>query len=604
MIKITNVTIKRFRSIIEMTLPISLENNMISICGQNNVGKTNTLRAINLFFHPELYERQIDMPKIKNATGGQAIYPRIELDFYDDKNDKYYEVTRDIREYSEADEGLKGNSYSLKGKRKVNKSILSIDEITKILNSIEFIYIESINVMIPELIKNITEDMIDVQYDRARFTQSKKALKESYENYVDGINEILSGFADEISNTFKSFQEEWSVKFLIPKNSDTVRDLISNDISLTLDDKGSQGVTEKGAGLQRLATILLTFEMISRMRNNKNIIVCIDEPDIYLHEGLQRKLKTFFEEKSNKLQLFYTTHSKIFIDLYNMKNVFLLDSKYYEQYSVRKGKKIVVTETFKIDITNDEGYNKICNHLGIEKFEYELLQHENLLVEGECDKKYIQKLTEYFKITTPNIEVLNGADNALKYLEFYDSYYKNNSMCSKPKIKVIFDNDSKGREMFKKVTAKTYNNISVQCFLINNYMGNANLEVEHNVTNNEIEDLLYPELTCYLINELLKKKKMQLINTSQVCNQIKTKAFSSKGILELCEYEKNSRNPENGADISFVSSGNATNKIKEGLAGLFNLEANKKLQDLLENCNKKYPEVKTFLFELCLFEKF
>ena len=110
-----------------------------------------------------------------------------------------------------------------------------------------------------------------------------------------------------------------------------------------------------------------------------------------------------------------------------------------------------MTETFQIDITQEEGYNKICNHLGIEKFEYELLQHENLLVEGECDKKYIQKLSEYFNITTPNIEVLNSADNVLKYLDFYDSYYKNNDMSSKPKVKVVFDNDPKGREMFNNI---------------------------------------------------------------------------------------------------------------------------------------------------------
>ena len=604
MIKISNITIKRFRSIIDMALPISSENNMISICGQNNVGKTNTLRAINLFFHPELYERQKDMPKIKNATGGQAIYPRIEVTFYDDKKDEYYHIIREIKDYSQFDEGLNGISYSLKGKRKYNKTNLTKDEITKILTSVEFIYIESINIMIPELIKNLTEDMIDIQYDRARFTQSKKALKESYDDYVEGLNEILSGFAMEISNTFKSFQDEWSVKFLVPKNSDTVRDLISSDIQLTLDDKGSQGIIEKGAGLQRLATILLIFEMISRMKNKKNIIVCIDEPDIYLHEGLQRKLKMFFESKSSKVQIFYTTHSKVFIDLYNVKNVFLLDSKIYEQYSVRKGKKIAVTETYNIDITKEDGYNKICNHLGIERFEYELLQQDNLLVEGECDSKYIKNLAEFFKINTPNIEILNGADNALKYLEFYDSYYKNNSMAIKPKIKVLFDNDNKGREIYKKVTSKTYNNISVKCFLINNYMGNANLSVDHNVTNNEIEDLLYPELTCYLINELLKKKKMQTINTVQVCKKIKTNSFASKGILELCEYEKNSNNPENGANFSFVSSGNSTNKIKEGLAGFFNLEANIKLQNLLDACNQKYPNVKSFILKLCSFEEF
>ena len=63
-------------------------------------------------------------------------------------------------------------------------------------------------------------------------------------------------------------------------------------------------------------------------------------------------------------------------------------------------------------------------------------------------------------------------------------------------------------------------------------------------------------------------------------------------------------NPDEGADISFVSSGIVTNKIKEGLAGLFNLEANKNLQDLLEDSHKKYPNVKMYLIELCSFEDF
>ncbi len=603
MFKITNVTIKRFRSIIDMTLPISIDDNIISICGQNNVGKTNTLRAINLFFHPEKYERHLDMPKIKLATGGQAIYPKIVLTFFDDKNNKFYEITRELKDFSEDSNGLKGISYTLKGTKKVGKKIITSETIDKILKSIEFIYIESINILMPELIKNLTEDMIDIQYDKARFSQSKKSLKESYDAYVDGLNDILSGFASEISDTFKQFQDEWSVKFLVPKNSETVRSLISNDIMLTLDDRGSQGIIEKGAGLQRLATILLTFELISRMRNSKNIIVCIDEPDIYLHEGLQKKLKTFFDEKSSKVQIFYTTHSNVFINTYNMKNVYLLDSRYYEQYSVRKQKNIVVTETFVVDTGNDEGYKKICNHLGIERYEYELLHNNNIIVEGECDKKYFEKLAEYFNMQVPNIEVLNGADNAIKYLDFYDSYYKTNDMQNKPKIKVVFDNDSKGREMFKKVGAKKYNNIIVKVILLNNYVGDANLSTEHNPTNNEIEDFIYPQLMCYLINKLLGKKKMNLVNSKNVCKQIATKAFSSKGILELCEHEKNSNNPEKGADISFVSSGSATNKIKESLAGLFTIKANRQIIELLSECNSKYPYVKSFLIELFDFNK-
>ena len=129
MITITDITINRFRSIISLSLHISRQENLIALCGKNNVGKTNTLRAINLFFNPKSFQRTIDMPKIKNATGGQAIYSRIEVTFYDDKNGEYYEIIRDVKDCSGIEEGLKGSKYSLKGKRKVNKRNLTKEEI-------------------------------------------------------------------------------------------------------------------------------------------------------------------------------------------------------------------------------------------------------------------------------------------------------------------------------------------------------------------------------------------------------------------------------------------------------------------------------------------
>lgn len=90
MIRIVNCNISRYRSILSMTMDISRDLNLIALCGQNNVGKTNTLRAINLFFNPETYAPEIDMPKIKHATGGQSIHPKIELTFWDDVTDTYY----------------------------------------------------------------------------------------------------------------------------------------------------------------------------------------------------------------------------------------------------------------------------------------------------------------------------------------------------------------------------------------------------------------------------------------------------------------------------------------------------------------------------------
>ena len=603
MIRIIKCSISRYRSILSMTIDISKELNSIAICGQNNVGKTNTLRAINLFFHPENYAREIDMPKIKYATGGQTIHPKIELTFWDDQRSKYFLLCRNMKNYSEnlQAESLTGYSFELYGKKKKNKLELSAEEISELLEQMEFVYIESINTFIPELIVKITGGIIDVEYDKSRFSQSKRELKEAYDKYVDGLSTLLGTFANDISGTFRSFRENWQVEFIVPKNSETFRDLISEDVKLSLNDNGSVGVLDKGAGLQRLATILLNFEMLSRINKNKNVFVCIDEPDAYLHEGLQRKLKSLFDEKSNYMQLFFTTHSKIFINEYNMQNVFLLDSKYSEQYSVRKKKNINVMETLIVDINEQNGYDKICSHLGIEPVNYELLQCNNLLVEGNCDKKYLTELIKFFGFSCPNIESLNGADNALKYLEFYNSYYHNNTSNYKPKIKIIFDHDTKGREIYSKVRSNNYQYIEVSVILLQNHMNNGNTNVEHNNTNNEIEDFIYPEVMVFLINLLLQRKNMKKLNEKRICKKIHTASFSAKGILELCEYEKNSLNPDTGAEISFISSRNQTNKVKEGLAGMFNLEANKVLISLLNECNNKYSYVKEAVNELCDF---
>ena len=605
MLHIVNCVIDRYRSILSMALNVSNGSNLAAICGQNNVGKTNTLRALNLFFNPETYDPAIDMPIIKRATGGQSTHPKIEITFWDDQNDIYYAICRDMKGYSETlqDLTLSGSSYKLDGKKRKGKQTLMLEEIKVVLDQIEFVYIESINTFIPELIGKITEGIINVEYDKARFSQSRKALKDAYDTYVDGLSAILGTFANDISNTFKHFCDSWKVEFVVPKNSETFRDLISEDVHLSLDDNGSIGVLDKGAGLQRLATILLNFEMLSRINRRKSIIVCIDEPDVYLHEGLQRKLKALFDEKSSSMQLFFTTHSKVFINEYSMRNVFLLDSKHYVQYSTRKKKNINVTETILVDINDQSGYDKICSHLGIEAVTYELLHRNNLLVEGNCDKKYLTELFNFFEIPCPNIESLNGADNALKFLDFYDSYYRNNTTQYKPKIKVVFDNDSKGREVYSKVRTNVYNHIDVTAMLLQNHTNSANTEVEKNGTNNEVEDFIYPEVIIYLLNALMEKKSMVKLKTNDVCRKIHTKSFASKGILALCEYEKNALNPDTGADLSFVSSGNQTNRIKEGMAGMFNLKANKKLLSLLRECDAKYPFVKRALTDLSNFEE-
>lgn len=63
MIKITEFLIKRYRSINELKLNITEDYNISTICGQNNVDKTNVLRAISLFFDKIEFIFKEDVPE-------------------------------------------------------------------------------------------------------------------------------------------------------------------------------------------------------------------------------------------------------------------------------------------------------------------------------------------------------------------------------------------------------------------------------------------------------------------------------------------------------------------------------------------------------------
>ena len=128
------------------------------------------------------------------------------------------------------------------------------------------------------------------------------------------------------------------------------------------------------------------------------------------------------------------------------------------------------------------------------------------------------------------------------------------------------------------------------------------IEEKENNTNNEIEDFVYPEVMCYLVNEILKKKGMNIIKTEELILQLSSQAFKGSGFMSVCDFYKNSANPQTGAEISFVSSGQATNQLKESLAGVFELEGNKKLLKIVEEADKKYPYVKTELIKLSKLE--
>jgi AAA15 family ATPase/GTPase len=119
MIKITEISIKRYRSINELNLFITEDYNVSTICGQNNVGKTNVLRAISLFFDKAKFVFKEDVPEYKQMTLGASIYPSISLRIKDDKKGDEYYITKDYNVKKIPDNSTK--SYVITGKKIILK---------------------------------------------------------------------------------------------------------------------------------------------------------------------------------------------------------------------------------------------------------------------------------------------------------------------------------------------------------------------------------------------------------------------------------------------------------------------------------------------------
>lgn len=587
--KIKKIHIKRFRSILDLKLEIDTENNYATICGANNSGKTNVLKALNIFFNPTDYIFKDDVPNHKLGSRGGATYPEITLTF--SKNSIDYTIKRDYGKDGLESESIEKITFT-DGKQV--RTDLDSKEIPKILNQIAFFFIPAINISFPKLINNLIDDVYELEYEKTRFSGLKKELKDSFDKYTKGLIEILNKLAAEINPIFKEFNDNWSVSFENTSDVKKFKDLISEDVEFYLNDLSNRNIQGKGSGLQRLGYILLHSKMIAKLKK-KSVLLCIDEPDVYLHQGLQKKLHSHLLDISQNNQVLITSHSQTFIDCYKLNNVFLLDLEIGDEILYKRtGSKYHPLNTCLIDIKVDNGLKKIREYLGVSDEDFELLDNYNVIVEGESDKKYLTEFANFFGISAPNIISSGGASKIDKYLEFYNNFYHDRDF--KPKIRVVFDNDDEGRKEFNRINGKinSFKNLKINAEFIPTCFGQVpkleDVKTSKVKSNYEIEDFIYPELLYYLSVELMKKIKLKTFKFSKLEQKFKAAAFKEKGILYNIDLLKNEYNLDDGVRIDFSGE-----QAKNGMVGLFNIKGSKKISELIIQADLKYPEVKRFL---------
>ncbi|MGJ0149568.1 ATP-dependent nuclease [Campylobacter lari] len=512
--------VKYFRSLLDITLNID-NANINTICGENNIGKTNFLRALNLFFNHSNgveYNQNEDRPyHIQKGSGGGR---KTELIGYFTKNN--------------ATHILKIEFHRDKIVYVLNKEVVDWKAAKDIIESFKLLFIEASNVNMPSVITTILENDALLALDNKRKKQSEplKTLRnfiEQSKKAIEDIEKDINAYLKQMLD-FDSTLKDREIKIRFAE-FEKLRDVVKTMTSITLDDGNDHLMDHKGSGAQRI--VLLSLMQYIADKITTDIIWAIDEPEAFLQPKLQKKVMEIFKNiaKEKKQSIIMTTHSQYFVDFNNLNNTHLFELRKNEKtYKHKKAKIFQEINTSPVSIgTTFEKLSAIKKHLGVETNDNWDIMPYNILVEGEEDKKYLQMLLEILDLPMPNIIHSGGASKIAGFLEYFNNQCSDTSF--KPYFICIFDNDSEGRTQYDKISKNNrYPNIKLDIKKLKRY-GES---IQGNVDTWEIEDFMPVKIIVEAVNAILKRRRYNTIRNSQI-NSRKKPAYKNMSILTYLE---------------------------------------------------------------------
>ncbi|MDO4466430.1 MAG: AAA family ATPase [Bacillota bacterium] len=492
MVKILEVRILNFRSYRNNENKLKKLNKINVIVGKNNVGKTNILRALYLFFNPNTYNDKKDENIIKRVTGGSSRHPKITLTFEDDELIKGEIIEYDVI----CDLNTKNNSYykikceNKKVEEKLNNSFKIKNYLS---NKYKCVYLSTTDEDIKQQSDGLINDLI-LEYFKKQSRIIKdtiEAFEEGYKNLVKTFEDNISNIEDELSEQFMDMNDSEIKPKLSFNNSVKITDFILNNIKLQLDDTYVQDISEKGASIQRASLIMLSMYLLNEIYEKQNKLILLDEPEAFLYPLLENRIKNKLEEctfLNDKMQVFVTSHSRLFLNEMNNSN--------YSFYSVCQ--KEETKEFMRSNKDKDTNKYSIIEPLNYHlKYEIlknygmldEVIDYEYIIVcEGETDKNYISHILK----NKPHIPQIRWSKYSYegtvnKNDIYYNSrgaeaippilLYLDNISQIKRKVFVMFDGDEAGRKVANKINANHFKNLEIKKYILPN--------------NKQIEDMVF-----------------------------------------------------------------------------------------------------------------
>ncbi|CAK3350197.1 AAA family ATPase [Vibrio splendidus] len=314
--KLSSMKIRNFRTLDE---EVSIDfAGGVTIVGPNSSGKTNILKAIEMFFtgydNKYGYSVERDLPK-KIETSQTTMTAWFEVEDSDEKISSLYsqlnglvEEPRELTKYITVYLTLTKNGHASYGlfrgvkqieDKKQEYNVLQRELVESILESFECHYVPSAK-------------SIEGLYNELLLPFIKVHVSERLSEKVSEIESSLG----EVSSYIDSQLEAANLnglrsKFKLPNNS--IEQLLSS-FEYHISDPVETEIQRKGMGVQS-AAILASLTWITSKEHllNKSSVWLIEEPESYLHPELANSCNLILNSLNKKSHLITTTHSLTFV---------------------------------------------------------------------------------------------------------------------------------------------------------------------------------------------------------------------------------------------------------------------------------------------------
>lgn len=467
--KLITFSITNFRSITNAH-KINLEDITV-LLGKNNEGKSNIIKALsvgmNIISNPT-YERHIlrksyyiiedecyfwkrDFPiSYQNRNRGLETIFKFEFEL-SEQEIREFKASVNSRINGTLEIQIKiGNdnrpkfSVPKRGNKSLEKKVDKIREFVSkriIFNYIPAIRTEEDGINI--IRANLSKELAVIE-EKEEYKKALKTINDLQQEILDGISQkikkSLMGFIPTIKNVQLHIAEESRVRAL------------RRDVEVIIDDGTPTKIEYKGDGIKSLVSMGI---LTDRYNTSESSIIAIDEPESHLHPGAISELNKVIRNLKKGSQVIITTHNPQFTDVDNLKNNIIVD----------KGKAIPC-----------KNIQEIREVLGIKIYDYLYNIRYVLIVEGENDKKILEKILKQKssgiqKLLDNGEMVIHSLSGASK-LESYLNYLKEN-VC---KYYVFLDNDEEGIAAVEK--SKKSKLLEENEYNLVSYIGMKKVEIE------------------------------------------------------------------------------------------------------------------------------